>query len=91
LQAPHAGASLAETEDAVRSTVAVMNEASRAVLAGVELVVDADVICYPNRFRDDGLWDAVARIVEELEAEALIGTKLSTSERVWGCQPANLP
>jgi DNA polymerase I len=64
-------APLDRLEADVEKTRALMIEASRIVLDGFEVGVDADVIKYPDRIRDPRgavMWDRVTRLVAERQA-----------------------
>lgn len=55
--------------DAVRDAQECMREASAIILGGFELVTDADVINFPNRFEDErgaDMWALVTGIIADL-------------------------
>jgi hypothetical protein len=59
-------APLAELDDAVAHTQAIMKTASAAVLNGFELNSDAKVVRYPDRYMDPrgaGMWNTVMRLL----------------------------
>ena len=62
-------APLNDLEATVQRTQDAMAEASEIVLDGFRLRTDAEVFCYPNRFRDergDGMWALVQDILLEI-------------------------
>jgi len=59
-------APLDRLDDDVAGMRACMAEASRAVLAGFELVTDAKIVRWPDRYSDPRgavMWDRVMRLV----------------------------
>lgn len=52
--------------DTIATTTAAMAEASRVVLDGFELATDADVVTFPERYRDprgERLWAEITRLI----------------------------
>jgi hypothetical protein len=67
-------APIGEIEAAVALTRECMAQASEAVLAGYRLRADAEIIRYPDRFRDPrgaAFWDQVMTILEDLEMTSI--------------------
>ena len=64
-------APLEELDDRVRQAQELMSEASRQVLADFELTTDADVYCYPERYRDEErggkFWDKVMDLLSKIK------------------------
>ena len=63
-------APLDELDDAVQVTQALMAEASAIVLDGFQLRTDAEIVRYPNRYRDERgarMWETVCRLLQQLE------------------------
>ena len=57
-------------QQVVADTQAAMLQASRAVLGGFELRTDAEIVCYPDRYFDEGgrtMWQKVIGVLEETE------------------------
>jgi DNA polymerase I len=61
-------AAAAEIDEAITVTRAAMAEASRVVLAGLEVGTDAVVVRWPNRYADDRGRVMWARVMELLVA-----------------------
>jgi DNA polymerase I len=60
-------------DDAVRETQRAMREASEIILPGFSLRTDADIVCWPDRYRDErgaAMWATVCEILDELDAES---------------------
>jgi DNA polymerase-1 len=70
-------APLEQLEEHVALMQKIMAKASRIVLGGFELRTDAEVVRYPDRYRDprgDVMWKKVMTLIEEVEAQKpLIG------------------
>jgi hypothetical protein len=66
-------APLDELEDTVARVCKIMEDASEVVLGVGKVVrVDANIVCYPDRYRDENagdFYDQVMRLAHELEAE----------------------
>ena len=64
-------APLEELDDRVRQAQELMSEASRQVLGGFALTTDADVYCYPERYRDEErggkFWDKVMDLLSKIK------------------------
>ena len=60
---------LEELDDRVQQAQELMREASRQVLGDFELTTDADIYCYPERYRDEerggAFWDKVMGLLPE--------------------------
>ena len=64
-------APLDELDEAVLKTQALMSEASAIVLDGFRLRSDAEVVCYPDRYKDERgiqMWDTVCKLLHQIEA-----------------------
>ena len=63
-------APLEELDDRVQQAQELMREASRQVLGGFELTTDADIYCYPERYRDEErggkFWDKVMSLLQSI-------------------------
>jgi DNA polymerase I len=78
---------------------ACMAEASRIVLGGFELRTDADIIRYPNRYRDERgatMWERVTGLLSRFPASPATPTTrrnrtsgLPTGSGKWAGVPAN--
>ncbi|MFT5324200.1 MAG: hypothetical protein ACI8P0_002060 [Planctomycetaceae bacterium] len=65
-------AAVEDIDDAVRETQLVMREASEIILPDFSLRTDADVVRWPDRYRDERgaeMWTTVCEILDELDAE----------------------
>ena len=63
-------ADLEEIEEAVLTTEESMAEASRAVLNGFEIRTEAEIVRYPDRYRDkrgQQMWNTVWSIIAAIE------------------------
>jgi hypothetical protein len=61
----------ADINQHVAELQACMREASRIVLAGLELRTDAEIVRWPHRYRDkrgEVMWATVTRLLDEVEA-----------------------
>ncbi len=62
-------APLEELDERVGQAQELMREASRQVLGGFELTTDADIYCYPERYRDEErggkFWDKVMDLLSK--------------------------
>jgi DNA polymerase I-like protein with 3'-5' exonuclease and polymerase domains len=66
-------APLEEIDETVAITQDAMQEASRIVLAGFELISDAKIVCWPDRYMDKRgirMWNTVLQLVTDAEAES---------------------
>ena len=62
-------------DDAVRETQRAMREASEIILPDFSLRTDADIVCWPDRYRDErgvAMWTTVCEILDEIDAESAI-------------------
>lgn len=59
-------APLAELDDAVEHTQTILRQASAAVLDGFMLGSDASLVCWPNRYMDEGGVDMWNRVMGQL-------------------------
>ena len=64
---------LEELDEKVKESQELMCEASRQVLGDFELTIDADIYCYPDRYRDEerggAFWDKMMSLLPEPETE----------------------
>jgi DNA polymerase I len=66
-------AATGDIDEAVKETQRAMREASEVVLPGFSLRTDADIVRWPDRYRDErgtAMWQTVNSILDEREAEA---------------------
>ena len=63
-------APITEIDEAVAAAQQIMQEAARIVLNGFVLQSDAEIVRYPNRFKDkrgEHMWDTLNRILDEVK------------------------
>lgn len=66
-------AATGDIDEAVKETQLAMREASEVILSGFSLRTDADIVRWPDRYRDErgaAMWQTVNSILDELEVEA---------------------
>lgn len=60
----------AQIDETVAATSAAMTEASRVVLAGVEINTDAEIVRWPDRYADPRgavMWDRITQLLDALD------------------------
>ena len=66
-------AATGDIDEAVKETQRAMREASEVILPGFSLRTDADIVRWPDRYRDErgaAMWATVCEILDELDAES---------------------